>query len=154
MAYTLWTFLALPNGTVERYPQTRHQKFFDCELPLGREVGREAKFVELALETQKRHPLRMLRAWFTRYELNAEGFMTKEHKERMMHDAITAVDFGLADTREKDVVSLEPLIARRRNQQEHSWQTDRTELEQIVATINENAAKELVATDGARLLPL
>lgn len=154
MAYTLWTFLVMPNGSIERYPQNRHQKFFDGEFPLGREVGGEAKFVELALETRKGHPLRMLQAWFTRYELNAGGFITEEHKNRMMHDAVYAVDFGVAGTREKDVVSLEPLIARRRNQQEHSWQPDRSELEQIVATVNENAAKELVTTDGAGIVPL
>ena len=154
MAYTLWTFLTLPDGTVERYPQKRHQKFFDGELPLGPNSGREAKFVEVALETQKGHPRRMMQAWFTRYELDAEGFLTQDHKDRMMHDAVNVLGGSLAGALDEDVVSLVPRIARRRHQQEHSWHPIRTELELIVASINENAAKKLVATDGAKLLPL
>jgi len=64
MANTLWSFVALADGTVERYPQTRHRKFFDGELPIGVEVGEAARFVEIALETRKGHRLRMLRVWF------------------------------------------------------------------------------------------
>lgn len=69
-----------------------------------------------------------------------------------MHDAVSGFDAIGPDNRDQDIVSLEPLIARRRNQREHSWQADRSELEKIVATINDNAAKELVKTDGVRLI--
>jgi hypothetical protein len=154
MPYTLWTFLALPDGTVERYPQTRHQKFFDGESPIEADVRDAARFIEMALETRKGHPLRMLRAWFTRYELNPEGYLSPAHKMRMMHDAVSGMNILEGSSPDPDVVSLEPLIAQRRNEREHAWQPDKSELEAIVAAINDNAAKDLVRTDGVKLIAL
>jgi hypothetical protein len=150
MAYTVWTFLCLPDGWVERYPWNKYDQFLEGKAPLDRDVGHAARFVELGLETQGGHPLRMVHASFSRYELRANGFVSAAHQDRRLRDAVESLDPGPA---EEKVVPLAPRIARSRLAQEHGWQPGVQELAAIVAAINHAAAKELVRTDGQRLVP-
>lgn len=150
MAYTTWTFLCYPDGPVERYPWKKYDRFFDGRAPLDRAVGDEALFVELAVETQGGHPLRMIRVWFPRYELGPDAFVSPDHQGRRMRDAVESISLG---SPEEKVVPLAPRIARSRLTQEHSWQPNARDLTSIAAAINHAAAKQLVRTDGQRLMP-
>jgi hypothetical protein len=154
MAVTMWTFLMLPDGTVDRYPFRRYERWFRRDCALGVAAGDDAKFVEVAIETRSGHPLRMIRVWFTRYELDSDGFVSVEHKERRMRDAANTIAVGLDTDPDSDVVSLEPFIARQRYRLDHSWAPDMIQLQRIAEAINHHAAKELVITDGRTLSPL
>jgi hypothetical protein len=150
MPYAVWTFLCCPDGLVERYPGKRYDRVFAGKEPVGRDVGDEAHFVELAIETRGGHPLRVIQVWYPRYEIGPEGFVSADHQKRRMYDAVQMIDVGPADEK---IVPLEPRLARSRVAQEHSWQPTAAELQAIVAAINYAAAKELACTDGQRLMP-
>jgi hypothetical protein len=151
MPHTIWTFLCLPDGTVERYPWKRYDQFYDGKSPLDRDVGAEALFVELALQTQSGHPLRMVRAWFPRYEVGPSGYVSRDHQQRRAHDAVNVISLGSGDEK---VVPLAPRIAQARLTLEHSWQPSASQLDAIATVINHAAAKDLVRSDGRKLVPL
>lgn len=146
----MWSFLLCGEGSFTRYPQARHDRFLRREQTLGRDVGPEACFIDVALVLKDRRPVQAIGFWYPRYRLAENGHITTEHQALGLADALSFLP--TFEDRDAKVVSITPYVARQRYELEHTWKPTPEQLNAAAGAINKAADLELVTHDREQLL--
>jgi len=154
LGLTIWHFVLHRDDSLQRYPDSRYQRFHGRELPLGVDVAAQANFIDVLLELDNRQPVRASRAWYPAYRLDDKGYWDVSHEEQALRDAVESLSSLAIRERTDNLYDIGPRVARARSQKVHRWHPAAKHLGQVCSAVNAKATMELLMHDGNELIPI
>ncbi len=133
MGTAIWIFFIDDDGAIRRYPLARYERLIerDPDEWLPQYAGKRVRYVEVALELEKRKPVGILRILYLILPFDSKGRVDAKEQDKEWRLASDMVPPILPDPGPRNVIEARHRFAKKRFESEYRW-TPTPEIESAI----------------------
>ena len=131
MPFSIRYFWVDERDGIRRFPVARFHRVFAGEEPVPEFSGRQIRFVEAAIETEKRKPVSLLRLIYPLVLFNDSGIINKEAQEQETQASVGLLASSWESRAEGNLLRSGGRFEKRQFEARFRWRAS-PELEQLI----------------------